>query len=261
MRVHSRHGPWLWGIAYGLCLIMALVFVWPQYTTYRRLEAACLKSRQRLAHLSVAPVHPPSVPAWTLMSDAAVQQTFLNALNALVQQQVVTLISLRSEGLTYDATLEGQYAPLLHVLQRLNLQPFGVWISRISLQAIANAQLQLSLTLKLLPLQWSPSRLAPPTSLPIDVHPPLFCRQSAEVLQRQWPLDWLSIHHMRMVGYVAEGDEQQALIQLPDANILMVRDGMVLGKEHGVVTLIEPARVIVTLPRAPFSTWTLTLRP
>lgn len=252
---------WLWlaSLGYLLWLWVATIYLWPDIISYRHL----LDRRQALRHRAqvVVPVAAGTHPTahWIRLSDDVIKQRFLHDLDGWLLRYDMVLTALQGEGLVFHLSLTGNYFQCLNLLQALNQRSYGVILTHVSFQVAAQALLRLSLELKLLPIQISPSHLQH-ASLQFQSHSHFFCTQTPMGVHLAWPLKQMSINQMQMVGYVAQGSTQEALIALPNATIIHVSHGNVLGKEGGVVMLVAPDRVMVTLPQAPHTTWTLRLR-
>lgn len=62
---------------------------------------------------------------------------------------------------------------------------------------------------------------------------------------------------IRMVGYMQQGERNEALVLLPDNNVIAVELRSVIGKEHGVVAAIQHNHILVKLPDG--KKWEITL--
>lgn len=56
-----------------------------------------------------------------------------------------------------------------------------------------------------------------------------------------------SVNHMKMTGYVCQGNQVEAFLRLPNEHLISVKPGSLLGKERGVVSAISPERLEVHL--------------
>ncbi|TAK78358.1 MAG: hypothetical protein EPO11_01320, partial [Gammaproteobacteria bacterium] len=56
------------------------------------------------------------------------------------------------------------------------------------------------------------------------------------------------LEQIKMVGYLQQGERNQALLLLPTGAVIAVDPGAIVGKEKGTVTDIQSEKVIITLP-------------
>lgn len=60
-------------------------------------------------------------------------------------------------------------------------------------------------------------------------------------------LSSISLHQIKMVGYIHQGDRSAAMILLPNETTMSIAQGFILGAERGVVTQIQHNQINLTL--------------
>jgi hypothetical protein len=170
------------------------------------------------------------------------------------------LASLEMSGLkvqSVDEVLERQNGVAIRLLLHGNYQHWVAWMSGLDQQAgavrlkdfsckpLANDELQILVKMEFYEDKWSAVHFHSDVAA---LHHP-FCKTHHVWLMQSNAREILlsPLEQIKMAGYLQLGHRRAALLILPSGVMSMIEEGVVIGKEKGVVVKIERERVVVEL--------------
>jgi hypothetical protein len=174
---------------------------------------------------------------------------FFNLISTLAHQSNVAIQSINMElpaslTIKMHVVTQGEFSSLIYFALSLLNQPRAIFVSHFSFHVVPSQPLLLSLDLFTMQNNID---LPPPPPFPISLSPTQnpFCQPNHS--QPVSTILTTPLAQMRMTGYLAQGNRKLALMTLPTGEVISVEEGMVVGKELGVVKKVGRSEVVVVV--------------